>query len=306
AASGAVHCQLMDAAHPGVVPMHKVNFDARNEYDMINNYKVLQDVFNKLKISKHIEVSRLIKGRPLDNLEFMQWLKRYCDSVNGGIVNNYNALERRESCKGGREVNKKPGSASKHQVVSSTRRHETPVANAGHKASRTVPINAAGNAHFSSLATVEEAAYGSHPAPVVVPAQVQELNEQITELKLSVASLENERDLYYAKLRDIEILYQNQDVQNLPVVSAVQMILYAAEDSPAVIADAKAILGQQPLDLSNSNVTHKRESQKRKSLLTPDVENIANAALHVKQRRDPLADANCLDVRQGGSPLTLY
>lgn len=40
---------------------------------------------------------------------------------------------------------------------------------------------------------------------------------QITELKLSVDGLEKERDFYFAKLRDIEILCQSPQIENLPV-----------------------------------------------------------------------------------------
>ena len=42
---------------------------------------------------------------------------------------------------------------------------------------------------------------------------------QMTELKLLVDSAEKERDFYFSKLRDVEILCQSPEVEHLPVSS---------------------------------------------------------------------------------------
>ncbi|CAM6113905.1 unnamed protein product [Calypogeia fissa] len=316
AASGAVHCQLLDATHPGVVPMHKVNFDAKTEYEMIQNYKVLQDVFNKLKISKHIEVSKLVKGRPLDNLEFMQWMKRYCDSINPGLGSGYNATERRESCKGGREANKKaflPSNAAPYSSGKSTpsnTRPSTPAMSSLRKTDNSHTTSSGmmnrGGKHASSLPNVSS----------VPPAQIQALNEQITELKLSVDSLEKERDFYFAKLRDIEILCQNPELGHLPVVMAVQKILYAGDDNPSVIAEAQALITQSAAQESPKDslmededdsffdsLTARRDAHKRKQQLSPpETTDEASLLLSPRQHRISCGDSNG-DFLQGVSPV---
>lgn len=50
---------------------------------------------------QHIEVNKLIKARPLDNIEFMQWMKSYFDSHCNGQNLNYDAAARRANSKTG-------------------------------------------------------------------------------------------------------------------------------------------------------------------------------------------------------------
>ncbi|KAF8378429.1 hypothetical protein HHK36_029768 [Tetracentron sinense] len=227
AASGAVQCQLMDITHPGVVPMHKVNFDAKTEYDMIQNYKVLQEVFNKLKIGKHIEVNKLVKGRPLDNLEFLQWLKRYCDSVNGGIMNeNYNPVERR--CKTGKERNPK----------------------GFHRHSKSLQINNLPNLGsdngtcLNKTSGLRQGKTCAVSSGVNSAGEIQALSEEIMDLKLSVDHLEKERDFYFAKLRDIEILCQTPELEHLPIAAAFKIILYAADAKESALAEAQEYISK--------------------------------------------------------------
>ena len=64
--------------------MSKVNWEARNDYEYVNNYKVLQTAFNKLNIEKKAEVEKLCRGKYQDNLEFMQWFKRFFELHQNG------------------------------------------------------------------------------------------------------------------------------------------------------------------------------------------------------------------------------
>ena len=73
--SGAVYCQVIDVVHPGKIPMNKVNWKAKNDYEFIGNYRLLQDAFGKVGIKRYIEVlffiskvEKLAKAKYQDNL----------------------------------------------------------------------------------------------------------------------------------------------------------------------------------------------------------------------------------------------
>ena len=74
--------------------------------------------------------------------------------------------------------------------------------------------------------------------PGMDPAALNELNKQVTQLQVTVDGLERERDFYFAKLRDVEILVQNlmegsevdAESELGKFAKQVQAILYSTEE----------------------------------------------------------------------------
>ncbi len=58
---------------------------------------------------------------------------------------------------------------------------------------------------------------------------------KLMELKLTVDGLEKERDFYFSKLRDIELVCQEQDTENNSIISRIIDILYATEVLPITL-----------------------------------------------------------------------
>lgn len=63
-------------------------------------------------------------------------------------------------------------------------------------------------------------------------------------MKLTVDGLEKERDFYFSKLRDIELICQEHESENSPVISGIIGILYATEVSPPFIFHCPRIKGR--------------------------------------------------------------
>lgn len=70
---------------------------------------------------------------------------------------------------------------------------------------------------------------------------------QLLDLKLTVDGLEKERDFYFSKLRDIELICQEHESENSPVISGIIGILYATEVSSAFARECPRPTGPSPI-----------------------------------------------------------
>lgn len=165
--------------------------------------------------------------------------------MSGGLVEGYDAVGRRERmCKTGDW--KKFSTGVSCGAVVGGRAAVTPATNAK-KSSVTVARKHAGNLDTHSDAGIK-AHHGSGADTELLEKERQEkmaLLSEVTELKLKIDTAERERDFYFDKLRQIEIMAQAPELSENAVLRVVEKVLYAADADEArqVMLAAESELG---------------------------------------------------------------
>ncbi|XP_078275291.1 microtubule-associated protein RP/EB family member 1-like [Rhinoraja longicauda] len=216
--SGVAYCQFMDMLFPGSVGLKKVKFQAKLEHEYIHNFKLLQAAYKRMGVDKIIPVDKLIKGKFQDNFEFVQWFKKFFDANYDG--KDYDPILARQGQDAAPPPNHGDQPLNKPKKTLGTGSTVTQKVYPTPKVSTTT----------KPVSTVSK-----RPAMVGNgDAQVAELAQQIHVLKITVEDLEKERDFYFGKLRNIELICQENEQDNDPVIQRIVEILYATDDGFAV------------------------------------------------------------------------
>lgn len=260
-ASGAIYCQIIDACQPGSVAMRKVNWMAKAEHEYIPNFKVLQAAFDRLDIARNIPVDQLIRGKYQDNLEFLQWLKCYWEKEGGAGHRDYDAVSVRQDKtlpqwakplglfrpraavprveRRGEKENQKPrmpkDEAQRNRVPGARVAVKTPRSMHGVTPALRAPEEFRGEDEVVTLKKDKKVCFQDE-CWQAMKGQLEEQKEEILELRANLDGLERERDYYFRKLREVEILCltlkssMDAELKAEKVVEDVQGILYAENE----------------------------------------------------------------------------
>ncbi|XP_051510124.1 microtubule-associated protein RP/EB family member 1-like isoform X1 [Myxocyprinus asiaticus] len=217
--TGAAYCHFMDMLFPASVPLKKVKFQAKLEHEYIHNFKLLQASFKKMGVSKIIPVDKLVKGKFQDNFEFVQWFKKFFDANYDG--REYDPVAARQ----GQDTADKPipaaAIANKPKKVSSDMGSTLaikPMAPVAPQRSATAPKSAPKTAP----AAIRSASGGDEDKGA--------LTQMVNDLKATIADMEKERDFYFGKLRNIELICQEKEGDGDPTLQRIVEILYATDE----------------------------------------------------------------------------
>lgn len=244
--TGAAYCQILDSIY-GDVPMHRVKFNATAEYEFLTNFKILQSSFTKHRLEKTILVERLVKCRFQDNLEFLQWLKKFW--VQNKDESSYDAESRRRyraPPPAAGAISTGPGSGVASGTSSVVKR----------RTSGALRSSAAGPARLSapvsSRKVFNEQLLETQAKLTQAQSDMEKMQKENLQYREAMSIMERERDFYFGKLRDIEILsqstkdlckegvYSSDPSELVRFLDKVQQILYATEDGFEVVEEDAA------------------------------------------------------------------
>ncbi|KAI1902003.1 hypothetical protein AGOR_G00040240 [Albula goreensis] len=221
--SGAAYCQFMDMLFPGCISLKKVKFQAKLEHEYIHNFKLLQASFKRMNVDKIIPVEKLVKGRFQDNLDFIQWFKKFFDANYDG--KEYNPVQARQ----GQDAIPPPDPGEQIFNLPKKSHHaaSSPTAGATKSSSAAKPSTPSSRpSSAKKIPTPSAPAKGEKE----LEAQVTQLNDQVNTLKLALEGVEKERDFYFGKLREIELLCQEQGQDSAQFVQQLMEVLYSTEE----------------------------------------------------------------------------
>jgi len=230
-ASGAIHCMILDSIYPGKVKLEKVNFNAKFDYEFTSNFKVLQAVFAEQGIKKYVDVDKLVKAKYQDNLEFLQWIKNFWDSKYNGEP--YDAAARKDAAMKAYAKGRKFPAAGGAAPAAAHKATPATGAAAGSKIGAVKPAPKAAPAESKRPAPAAAKPTSAKPAAAssgADEAKVAELNAKLTKLRLTIEGLEKERNFYFGKLREVEIMCQTEPEVDAATKSKVLEILYATDN----------------------------------------------------------------------------
>ncbi|XP_064409721.1 microtubule-associated protein RP/EB family member 2 isoform X2 [Latimeria chalumnae] len=225
--SGAAYCQFMDMLFPGCISLKKVKFQAKLEHEYIHNFKLLQASFKRMNVDKLIPVEKLVKGRFQDNLDFIQWFKKFFDANYDG--KEYNPVEARQ----GQDAIPPPDPGEQIFNLPKKSSHHANSPTAG--AAKSSPASKAATTPSRPSSAKRTSVGSAAKSDKDLEAQVTQLNEQVLSLKLALEGVEKERDFYFGKLREIELLCQEQGQESDNLVQRLMEVLYASEEQEAQV-----------------------------------------------------------------------
>jgi len=180
-------------------------------------------------------VDKLVKAKYQDNLEFLQWMKRFFDIKYNGQP--YDSVGRRKGqdlfyILGGNKV--APGGASAGPSSMNKAPTKIGTTNKAPASSTGVP-KATGLTAKPVTSSIHSTASKGGKGDSGDAAKLQ---QELSDLRMNMDTVEKERDFYFAKLRDIELYLQANTSKGTSFTENILKILYAAEEEKIQIDEA--------------------------------------------------------------------